>query len=77
MSTTLNLIVVHIDESVDTAALDNLEQGIRQKHGVVSANHQSNRNHLIVVGYDWELTRAAKVLHSFQERGLHVQLLGM
>lgn len=77
MNTTLNEIVVHINESVDDATLDDLEQGIRLNQGVISVGHRPNQNHLMVVVYDSEIARASSVLHSFRERGLHAQVIGM
>jgi len=77
MDTTLNDVIVHLNESVDEATLDELEQGIRKDQGVISVGHQANRNHLIMVVYDSEVARASNILHNFQERGLHAQLIGM
>lgn len=76
-NTALNKVVIHINESVDTAALDHLEHGIRLEHGIVSAGHQPKQSHLVVVTYDSEVTHALDVLHLIQKRGLHAQLLGM
>ena len=77
MSTTLNEVVVHLDENVDQATLEELEACIRQEHGVVSVRHRPNQNHLVMVAYDSTVARASNVLHNFQERGLHAQLVGM
>ena len=77
MNTTLNEIVVHINESVDETMLDTLEQDIRRYPGVVSVGHQHRQNHLMVVVYDSEVARASNILHNFRERGLHAQLVGM
>jgi hypothetical protein len=77
MNTTFNEIVVHINENVDDAMLDTLEAGIRRDPGVVSVGHQHNRNHMMVVVYDSEVSRAPSILHNFRERGLHAQLIGM
>jgi hypothetical protein len=77
MNTTLNEVVVHINESLDEAMFDDLEQGIRRDQGIVSVGHQANQNHLMVVVYDSEVARASSILHNFQERGLHAQLVGM
>jgi hypothetical protein len=77
MNTTLSEVVVHINEPVDQALFDDLEQGIRQDRGVVSVGHQANQNHLMMVIYDSEVARASSILHNFRERGLHAQLIGM
>jgi hypothetical protein len=77
MNTTLNEVVVHINESVDDATLAELEQGIRLDQGVVSVGRRSNQNHLMVVVYDSAEARASSILHNFRDRGLHAQLIGM
>jgi len=77
MNTTLNEVVIHLNESVDEATLEELEQGIRRDQGVISVGHQANKHHLLVVVYDSEVARASNFLHTFQERGLHAQLIGM
>lgn len=77
MNSTLNEVVVHINESLDEAMFHDLEQGIRRDQGVVSVGHQANQNHMMVVVYDSEVARASSILHNFQERGLHAQLVGM
>ncbi|MBI3431623.1 MAG: hypothetical protein HY018_05365 [Hydrogenophilales bacterium] len=77
MSTTLSEVVVHLDESVDEATLNDLEQGIRLDQGIISVGHRPNQNHLMVVVYDSALARASSILHNFRERGLHAQLIGM
>lgn len=77
MSTTLNEVLVHLDESVDEATLQDLEQGIRRDRGVVSVGHRPDQRHLMVVVYDSAVARASSLLHTFRERGLHAQLVGM
>lgn len=77
MDTTLNEVVVHINESMDEATYQDLEQGIRRDQGVVSVGRQPNQDHLMVVVYDSEVIRASSILHNFQERGLHAQLIGL
>lgn len=77
MNTSLSEVVVHIDESVDDATLDALEQGIRLDRGVVAVGHRPNQNHLMLVVYDSEVARASGILHNFRDRGLHAQLVGM
>jgi hypothetical protein len=77
MNTTLNEVVVHINESVDEATYHDLEQDIRRDCGVVSVGRQPTQNHLMVVVYDSAVARASGILHNFRERGLHAQLVGM
>jgi hypothetical protein len=77
MNTTLNEVVVHINEVLDDARFEDLERGIRQDPGVVAVGRQPAHDHLMVVVYDSAVARASGILHNFHERGLHAQLVGM
>lgn len=77
MSTNLNEVVLHLDETLDDEALRRLEDAVRQDPGVVSVGHAPDKTHMIMVVYDSESTRAFKLLHNFQERGLHAQVVGL
>lgn len=77
MSANLNEVMVHVQESLDDDALRRLEDGVRQDAGVVSVGHNPDNAHMILVVYDSEATRAASLLHTFQERGLHAQVVGL
>ena len=77
MSSNLNEVMLHLQETLDDEALLRLENGVRQDAGVVSVGHNPDNAHVIMVVYDSETTRAASLLHSFQERGLHAQVVGL
>jgi hypothetical protein len=77
MSTQFNEVVIHLDENIDETALDTLEQSIRGEQGVISVGHRPSQHHLMMVVYDTAVARGASVLHHFQERGLHAQMIGM
>jgi hypothetical protein len=77
MNTSLSEVVVHINERVDEATLDDIERGIRLDAEVVAVGHRPNQNHLMMVVYDSAVARASGILHTFRERGLHAQLIGM
>ena len=77
MSSNLNEVMLHLQETLDDDALLQLEEGVRQDTGVVSVGHNPDNTHMIMVVYDSETTRAASLLHTFQERGLHAQVVGL
>jgi len=77
MSSNLNEVVLHVKEALDDDALHQLEDGVRQDAGVVSVGHNPENAHMIMVVYDSETTRAVNLLHTFQERGLHAQVVGL
>lgn len=77
MNTRLNDVIVHINEVLDEDALRYLEDGVRQDAGVVSVGHNPEKPHMLMVVYDSDSTHASSLLHSFQERGLHAQVIGL
>ena len=77
MSAQFNEVVFHITETLGDDALHQLEEGVRRDSGVVSVGHNPDQSHMIMVVYDSESTRASKLLHNFQERGLHAHIVGM
>ncbi len=77
MSSNLNEVMLHLEETLDEETLHTLEDGVRQNAGVVSVGHNPDNAHMIMVVYDSEATRAASLLHTFQERGLHAQVVGL
>ena len=77
MSSNLNEVMLHLEETLDDDALLQLEEGVRRDTGVVSVGHKPDNAHMIMVVYDSESTRAASLLHTFQERGLHAQVVGL
>jgi hypothetical protein len=77
MSAHLNEVVLHLNETLDDEALRQLEDAVRQDPGVISVGHAPNKANMIMVVYDSESTRASNLLHNFQERGLHAQVVGL
>jgi len=77
MNPNLNEVMVHIHEALDEDALHSLEEAVRKEAGVISVGHNPEKSHMIMVVYDSESTRASSLLHSFQERGLHAQVVGL
>lgn len=77
MSSNLNEVMLHVEETLDEETLHTLEDGVRQDAGVVSVGHNPDNAHMIMVVYDSETTRAASLLHTFEERGLHAQVVGL
>jgi hypothetical protein len=77
MSAHLNEVVLRLEETLDDESLRRLEDGVRQDAGVISVGHNPQNAHMIMVVYDSESTRAANLLHTFQERGLHAQVVGL
>ena len=69
-------VVVHIDESLSSDSRDELLQKIEAIDGVLSADLQDQRPHLMIVDYNPDQTKSLDVLSGVQNSGLHAQLVG-
>lgn len=69
--------LVHINETLNTSALESIENDIRQGRGVVSAGHRSDKPHLVQVVYDSDTTRMAEIVEEVRHHGLHAQAVGL
>lgn len=68
-------IVIHINEQLDGSKQEKLSNDVCHFEGVVSADVNENRPHLMIVGYDPEETKPYAVLSRVRNIGLHAQLV--
>jgi len=69
--------LVHIDETLDEAALQAIEDSIRDGKAVAAASHQASNPHIIQVVYDSNLTQAKDIVQAIRNHGVHAQALGL
>ena len=69
-------IVVHVDELLDEQNRLRVEHAVKKATGVERAHFNSERHHLLVIGYDPALTSSAKILKLVKQQQLHAQLIG-
>jgi hypothetical protein len=69
-------VVVHIDEALSANQLDDMEKGMSNVTGVVSACVHERTPHLLVVDYDLCAVHSGTLLARIKSRGLHAQLIG-
>ncbi len=77
MGNALTDVMVHVNEDLDEAAMQRIEQDLRKDKGVVSVGHRPGDSHLVMVVYDSDVAQAANLLRRFTARGLHAQVVGM
>jgi len=70
-------VMVHVNENMDETALHEIEDELRGDRGIVSVGHNPDRPHLLLVAYDSNEASSSSFMHSFQEHGLHAQLVGL
>lgn len=77
MNDSISDVIIHVNENLNERALQSLEDAIREDRGVVAIGHNPKRPHLIMLAYDSTVARSTSVMHQFQKRGLHAQLVGL
>ncbi len=70
-------VIIHVNENLNERALQTLEDAIREDWGVVAVGHNPKLPHLMMLAYDSTVARSNSVMHQFQKRGLHAQLVGL
>lgn len=72
-------ITLHIDEELNDAARDSLEDAIRSRDGVVSVHFNTNAKHphLAVVEFNPEKVSSRDLLSIVQFQGYHGELIGL
>ena len=74
---TISDIMVHIDEDLDKAHRDQLENYMRAQEGIISLGYHETQPHLMMVGYNPECITPTDILTSVKTRGLHAELVGL
>lgn len=69
-------VVVHIDESLSSSELENVEKTISGINGIVSACIHEKTPHLMVVDYDPKTVNSGALLQHLKGNGLHAELIG-
>jgi hypothetical protein len=70
-------VMIHIKETLSDEARLALEKDMQRIEGVVSPRFNPGKEHLLVIAYDAEKTRAAVLLSKAREAGYTAQLVGM
>ncbi len=69
-------IVVHINEELSQEYRESLKQEICKLDGVISADLNEKKTHLMIVGYNPETIKSVQVLDGVKNTGVHAQLVG-
>ncbi len=70
-------ILIHIDETLNDAAVHDLERDVGSEDGVVSACMHERARHLLLVDFDPEQVRPSHIVHSVRNRGFHAEMIGL
>ena len=70
-------VTLHVDETLDTAGLADLDTAIRTLDGVVSVHVNPDRPHLFILEYNPTKVSSQQLLDNVKQRGLHAELVGL
>jgi hypothetical protein len=70
-------VTLHVDETLDSDKLEQLENAFRQREGVVSVHVDQNRPHLFVLEYNPKLVNSKDLVKIPEFQGLHAELIGL
>ena len=70
-------VTLHVDETLDSNGLSELENAFRQREGVVSVHVDKRRPHLFVLEYNPELVNSRDLVKIPEFQGLHAELIGL
>jgi len=69
-------VVLHIDETLSTEEIHDLEKGLSDVGGIISTCVPKKTPHLMIVDYDPQTLSSKALLHHIRDSGLHSQLVG-
>lgn len=70
-------MMVHVDESISTERMHELEEVVRTDACVISACTSHENSHMLVVTYNPACTTSGNVLNMVQAQGVHANLVGL
>lgn len=70
-------MIVHVDETVPTERMHELEDVVRTDACVISACTSHENAHMLLVTYNPACTTSGNVLHMIQAQGVHANLVGL
>lgn len=68
-------MTVHVDETLSTEKMHELEDAVRSEACVVTACCSKDNPHLLSVTFDPDCTSSANVLRKVKSQGVHAELV--
>ncbi len=70
-------VMIHIPESLSTAARASLEDALRGIDGVIAPRFGAGTKHLLLVAFNADKTRPADLLGAVRQSGRQARLVGL
>lgn len=70
-------ITMHIDQRIQQPELESLRKRLLSTDGVKTADYQTRRPHLMIVGYDPEKVNSLEFIRIARRKGIDAELVGL
>jgi len=70
-------LIIHVNENLEPAARESLEQDLRTQNGVVAPRFNQETSHLLLVAYNPQKVASQTLLNRVTAHGYTAQLVGM
>lgn len=70
-------VTIHVDETLDSSGLEQLDDALRARDGVVSVHVNENRPHLFILEYNPARVNSKDLLKIVENQGMHAELVGL
>ena len=69
--------MIHINETLDSAARNTLEEQLRKVPGVIAPRFAPGKEHLLLISYNSTQTDTHTLLETVRQPGYNAQLVGL
>ncbi len=70
-------VTIHVDETLDSSGLSQLDSAFRERDGVVSVHVNERHPHLFILEYNPVKVNSQDLLEIVKFRGMHAELVGL
>ncbi|MFV1984727.1 MAG: ATP-binding protein [Thiohalomonadales bacterium] len=70
-------VTIHIDKETNADNRTKVETALRELNGVLSVNITNEKNHLLMVEYNPEVTNSTHILITVRELVGHAEMIGL
>jgi len=70
-------VTIHIDETLGTPKMEELRDKLLGQSGVMAADYDKKKPHLMIVEYDPAKNNSDNLLKSVTTQGVHAELIGL
>lgn len=70
-------VTIHVDRETDADTRGKIDAALRRLNGVVSVHMPDEEPHLLVVGYNPDVTTSTHMLTTVRELAGHAEMIGL